>query len=174
MKQKIDYIFFGLIGLFIAITIILSILQNYVLTLNNYLAFIAFSTALFLRLKLRKERRYPLGIILMLSLFNIINFGMGTISMTFGVYSSIPVETPGINPIILLVIVAYYLVNKKAINIILSNFFKGTKDERRKEFQKTVDLYFKKFNSCEEEELKEILENFNDYPDEAKIALKQI
>jgi len=174
MKQKTDYIFFGILGLFIVITITLSSLQNFVLTINNYLAFIALPTALFLRVKLKNKRRYPLGVILMLSLFNIINFGLGTISITFGVHSSILIETPGINPIILLVVIAYYLVNKKMINIILSNFFKGTEEERRKEFQTTVDLYLKKFSSYEEAELKKILENFNDYPDEAKIALRQI
>lgn len=174
MKQKTDYIFFGILGLFIVITITLSLLQNFVLTINNYLAFIALPTAFFLRIKLQKRRHFPLGIILMLSLFNIINFGLGTMSMTFGVNSSIPIETPSINPIILLIFVAYYLINKKTISIILSNFFKGTEDERRKEFQTTVDFYLKKFSSCEEDELKKALENFNDYPDEAKIALRQI
>ena len=161
------------LGLFIIITIAQALLQNLVLTINNYLAFIALPTALFLRFKLQKRKRFPLGIILLLSLFNIINFG-GTISMTFGVNSSIPIETPSINPIILLIVIAYYLVNKKTIGITLSNFFKGTEEEKRKEFQNTVDLYFKKFNSFDEEELKKALENFNDYPDEAKIALRQI
>jgi hypothetical protein len=172
MKQKTDYIFFGLTGLLIASALILSQRYDYVLSINNYLAFFAWPIALFFRVY--KSKRYPLGIILLLALFNIINFGIGTISMKFGIHSSIPVETPGINPIILLVVVVYYFVNKRQINNILSNFFKGTDEERREEFQKRVDFYLDKFNSCHEEELKGILENFNDYPDEAKTALRQI
>ncbi|MES2652622.1 MAG: hypothetical protein V4663_12840 [Bacteroidota bacterium] len=174
MKQKTDYIFFGLTGLLIASALILSQLYDYVLSINNYLAFVAWPIALFSRLKVYKGRRYPLGVILLFSLFNIINFGIGAVSMKFGINSSIPIETPGINPIILLIVIVYYIINKKRINNILSNFFKGTEEERRKEFQKTVDFYLNKFNSCNEEELKGILENFNDYPDEAKIALRQI
>lgn len=94
--------------------------------------------------------------------------------MKFGINSSIPIETPGINPIILLIVIAYYIINKERINHMLSSFFKGTEEERSKEFQKTVDFYLHKFNACDKEELKGILENFNDYPDEAKIALRQI
>ncbi|KQC01852.1 hypothetical protein [Pedobacter sp. Hv1] len=174
MKQKTDYIFFGLTGLLIASTLILSQLYGHVLTINNYLAFVAWPIALFLRMKTYQGKRYPLGIILLLALFNIINFEIGGFSMKFGINSSIPIETPGINPIILLIVVAYYIINKERINHIISNFFKGTEEERSKEFQKTVDFYLHKFNACEEEELKGILKNFNDYPDEAKIALRQI
>jgi hypothetical protein len=172
MKQKTDYIFFGLTGLLIASALILSQQYNYVISVNNYLAFFAWPIALFFRI--HKSKRYPLGIILLLALFNIINFGIGTVSMKFGIHSSIPIETLGINPIILLISASYYIVNKRLINNILSNFFKGREEERREEFQKRVDFYLNKFSFCNEEELKEVLENFNDYPDEAKMALRQI
>lgn len=172
--QKTDYIFFGLTGALIVSTLIISQLYGHLLSINNYLAFIAWPIALFLRFKVYKGRRYPLGIILLLSLFNIINFGIGTISMKFGINSSVPIETPGINPIILLLIIVYYLINKKRIKSILGDFFKGTDEERREEFQKMVNFYVHKFESCDDDELKRILENFNDYPDEAKVALRQI
>lgn len=172
MKQKTDYIFFGLTGLLIASALILSQQYNYVISINNYLAFFAWPIAMFFRIY--KSKRYPLGVILLLALFNIINFGIGKVSMKFGIHSSIPIETLGINPIILLITASYYFVNKRRIDNILSNFFKGTEEERREEFQKRVDFYLNKFSSCNEEELKGILENFNDYPDEAKMALRQI
>ena len=174
MKQKTDFIFFGLTGLLIASTIILSQLYDYELSVNNYLAFITWPTTLFLRLKIKKRKRYPLGIIIILALFNVVNFSIGSWTFKLGINSSVPIETPGINPIILIVAIAYYFVNKKAINNILSNFFKGTEQDRNEEYQKTVDFYVKRFSSCNEEELKGVLENYKDYPAPAQTALRQL
>ncbi|MBB2144420.1 hypothetical protein GM921_02910 [Pedobacter sp. LMG 31464] len=176
MKQKTDYIFFGLTGLIIVNTIIQSQLYNYALSINNYLSFVAWPIALFLRLKNYKVRRYPLAFLLILATINIFNFGLGAMKLSFSIgdISSIPAERPGVNPIILLILIAYYFVNKKSINRILNNTFRGTPEERKVEYQKTVDFYLNKFNSCNKEELKDILKDFNDYPEPAKIALRQI
>lgn len=57
MKQKTDYIFFILTGLLIASTLILSQLYGYILTINNYLAFVAWPIALFLRMKTYQGKR---------------------------------------------------------------------------------------------------------------------
>jgi|GEM_PF-827986 len=176
MKQKTDYIFFGLIGLLIVNTIIQSQLYDYVLSINNYLGFAFWTISLFLRLRNSRTKRYPLAFLLILGTLNVLNFGIGSVTLSFSIgnISDIPTERPGINPIILLVLIAYYLVNKKSINRILNNTFKGTEEEQRIEHQKTIDFYLKKFDACDEEEIKEILKNFNDYPNEAQIALRQI
>ncbi len=173
MKHKTDYIFFGLTGLLIVNTLIQSQLYGYILSVNNYLAFILWPTALILQLRFRSWR-YPLAVILLLSLFNIINFQIGGVTFKLGLDISIPIETPGVNAIMLLIVIAYYFVNRKLINNRLSIIFKGTKEERKSLYQKNVDFYIKKFSACSEQELKLILADFEAYPIEAQMALRQM
>ena len=173
MKHKTDYIFFGLTGLLMVNTVIQSPLYGYILSINNHLAFIAWPTALILQLKF-SSRRYPLAVMLMLALFNIINFQIGGVTIKLGLDSSIPIETPGVNAIILLVVIAYYFVNRKLINEWLRIFFKGPEEERKSAYQKKVDFYIEKFSACSEQKLKQILADFEAYPTEAQTALRQM
>jgi hypothetical protein len=176
MKVKSDFIFIGALGILIINTITQSILFNYLLSINNYLGFAAWLLILLLRIFKSRIGRYGLGVLLILGLFNIINFTLARVFLTvgFGGVSKAPIETVGLNPIVLLVLIIYYFVNKKSINRILAHLFYGSQEEREREHQKKVDFYLKKFEDCDSNELDQMFNNLKDYPAEAQIALNQI
>ncbi|NEU06841.1 hypothetical protein GZH53_00820 [Flavihumibacter sp. R14] len=174
MKGKFDYIFLGVLGLLLANAVIQSYLYQYLLSINNYLAVIAWVIALTLRLGTSRYRRQAIGWLLILGTLNVLSFTLGRITISIGNISDTGVEAISLNPIILAISIAYYLTNKTAVNRILTNVFQGTKDEQEKERDKQVHFYLNKFSECDSQELDTLLKNFDDYPPEAQTALKQI
>lgn len=174
MKAKSDFIFIGILGLFIASTIALSLTYNYILSANNYLGFFCWAIAFILRLTHFKWKRYVLGFVIIFGTLNILNFGIGVASATISYGSPLPIEPVSINPVILIILIAYYFTNKPAINRVLSRAIKGTEEEQAKEHQKMVAFYSDKFKSSSEEELKEAFKNYLGYPEAAKVALDKI
>lgn len=173
MKGKSDYLFLSVLGLLIANTVTQHFLDRYVLTINNYFGFIAWGAAFILRLGRSKYRRLGLGWLLILGALNLLSFTIGKVAVSVGNISN-SAEAIGLNPIILVILIAYYFVNKASINRILSRVFIGTREEQEQERNRQVEFYFTKFSNCEQEELDEIFQRFDDYPTEAKVALNRI
>jgi len=176
VKAKSDFIFLGILGALIANTIIQSVLFGYQLSINNYLGFVSWSVVWFLRITHIRFGKYGTALLLIAGSFNVINFGIGRISLSFSIgnVSNLSAETIGLNPIILLILIAYYLVNKNSINRIVVNIFYGSAEEQQKKHQEKVNFYLKKFEGCNPVELEKVFDSINDYPQEAQIALNQI
>ncbi len=151
-------------------TVIQSILFQYELGLNNYLGFVGWAMVLVIRISNERPGRYGTALLLVLGTLSLLNFTIGTITMAFFIG---PLGI-GFNPVILIIMIAYYFVNKKPINQVLSKLTKGSAEERQTERQKLVDFYLHKFKTYDSSEFGIILKNFNEYPDEAQEAIKRI
>lgn len=171
MKAKSDYIFLGILGLITAITIIGVIVNGIQLTVTNYIAFAAWLTALFIKLSKNKLGRYAIGILLILGTFNICNFLPGTTWMNFGFGNTVLLQ---FNPIIFIILAAWYFVNKRVIKVVYSKVFKDSAEEEAIRHQKMIEFYFEKFKDCSEAELEAIHANMSNYPDEAQTALRKL
>ena len=174
MKAKSDYLFLSVLGLLIVNTVTQHFLNRYVLSLNNYFGFIAWGTAFILHLGRSKYRRLALGWLLILGTLNLLTFTIGKIAVSVGPISESGTEHLGINPIILVILIVYYFVNRTPINRILSRTLIGTEEEQKQKRNKQIEFYFEKFSKCEPEEFEELLQRFDDYPVEAQVALKRI
>jgi hypothetical protein len=176
MKAKFDFLFLGILGLLIGNTIIHSYLFNYLLSINNYLGFGSWVIVLVLRLVNTRLGRYGTALLLILGTLNILNFGLGTVSLSFSIgnIDQIPTEPVGLDPVILLILIIYYFTNKKTVNRILSDIFYGNSKEQIQERQKKVEFYLEKFENYNSVEFDKILQSLKDYPIEAQIAIKEI
>lgn len=172
MKGKSDFIFLALIGLIVVNTITQSIIFDYLLSFNNYLGFVCLPIVLASRILKPRAGRYAIVVLLLLSSFNIINFGIAKVSLSFSIGGL--GEGIGLNPIMLIILIGYYLVNRRSINQRLSKYINGPADEQQNDQQKMVEFYVRKFENCAAEEMEAIIKNFNHYPPEAQIALKRV
>jgi hypothetical protein len=101
---------------------------------------------------------------LLLGTFNVLNFEVARITINPG----------GFDPFLLLLLIIYYIINRRSVNRILFAFIYGDKKEIGNKHEKMVDFYFEKFKKCDTTELEQINKNFDEYPVEAQIALTKI
>jgi len=80
----------------------------------------------------------------------------------------------GTYPIIFLILIIYYVVNRKSINRILSSFIRGTGAEQEDAFQKKVAGYLKNFENSTPSELDYMYKNIKEYPPEAQEAISMV
>lgn len=107
MKRKADFIFIGVLGLLLANTLIQFIVGNTVLTLNNYLGILFWLISIALRLTSHRYGRHVVAIMLLLGTLNLASFGIGNVSLSIGFGSLV---SPGVNPILLLILIIYVFV----------------------------------------------------------------
>jgi hypothetical protein len=118
--------------------------------------------------------QYILFFALIILMFNAIRFSytvvVGNVSTTY--HSS---QFNGIiNPIVFIILITYFVVNIDALIQLYQLIAKGSKKEQQNSENKKIDFYYKQFNSCSDEELTRIFKIYNDYPNEARIALTRI
>lgn len=171
MKAKSDYIFLGLLGISLATTIIITISSDYTLTNFHYAAIAGWLTVLILRIFLPRTGRYTVGLLLLLGVFNVLNFFLIRTASSFGIGD---LSAAGIDPYLFCVLVVYYIVNKRAINRIISSIFRENDKERADKQQKLIDFYLSQFKNSTPDELERALNKIKDYPTEAQIAMQQI
>lgn len=176
MRAKADFIFLGILGALIVNAIINAVVFNYQLSINNYFGFICWLLALLLRILNFRFNRYCVGCLIILGTLNILNFGIGTAVISFSVGNIYDVKADGLglNPIILFILIVYCFVNKKVINVIISELWNGSAKEQEDARQKNINFYLKKFEHCSADELECLLKKLNDYPVEAQIAIKKL
>lgn len=171
MKAKSDYIFLGLLGISLAATIIITISSDYALTNFHYAAITGWLITLALRIFSPHAGRYGVGLLLLLGVFNILNFFLVRTTSSFGVGS---LSTGSIDPYLFCMLVTYYVINRKGINRILSHLFKGSEKEQADKQQKLIDFYINQFENSTPAQLAHAFGNIKDYPPEAQTALNQI
>ena len=125
-----DFIFLGIIGLLIINTVVQSVVFGYRLNINNYPGFLSWTVVMVLMFTRFRYRRYGPAILLILGALSIFNFGISGISISAGIgdISNAGFQTPGLD---LLILIAYRLVNKKAIGQIIETAFRGTAEEHQ-------------------------------------------
>jgi hypothetical protein len=172
MKFKSDYIFLGILGLMIVNALYQFAFNHFVLTTNTYVGILGWAVTLFFALKDFRFSKYATAILLILGVLNILNFSVEAAStrIVFGDESP-HFEWPGLNPITFLILIIYYIVNRKSINRILLNFIRGTEAEREEAFQKKVAGYLRNFEKFTPAELENMYKNVKEYPPEAQKAI---
>ncbi|MDB5135047.1 MAG: hypothetical protein JWP37_1650 [Mucilaginibacter sp.] len=169
LNKYTDLVFLIVLG-FLSVRAVYEHFQyGYVLSINNYLAFIVWIIA-FAVLLVRPGKATILMLMAMfLSALNIINFTSEIFKAGISNESN-GFESLTVNPLALLLLVIYCLVNREAIKILLN----GSNAEKMREQDRMIDFYYKKFISCSKDELNKVFESFDEYPIEAKMALKKI
>lgn len=171
MKRKADFIFIGILGLLMANTIVQSIWQGNLLSINNYAGFALWAIAIILRFTKNRYRRFGLAALLLLGVLNITNLTIGSISLN-AAYGD--VESPEINPLMLLLLIIYLLINKTEVKKTFNGIFFPNAEEQQQDQQRQIDFYYRKFDACSKEELEKIIDNFGQYPVPAQLALDKL
>lgn len=175
MKAKIDYAFLGLLGLLLALLINQSVKFDYSLSLFNYLALIAWALTLAVRITKPALGRILVAWLIILATFNLFNFDTARSTFTVGFHGEkSDYTTPLMNPIMFLLLVIFYIINRKSVNRKLARFFKGSPEELSAKQQKMVQFYLDRFGNLPPEEFEVIYANIHSYPDEAQEALMQL
>jgi hypothetical protein len=150
--------------------------DGFVIYLNNILAAILLVIGVILKLRGNPNGRFVVIVLLLLSTFGIINFVVAMVARVgqpvSGAFSFI--QYPGIDPITLLILIIYCIVNRSFFWECYSLLFHGSKEYQESESDKKVDFYYKKFAESTDEELGGFYKIYNKYPEEAQIALKKL
>ena len=178
-KKKItDIIILLLIGYVIFIGIFTHFVDKYRLTLNFYLGVITWLIASYFTFFSRNEKKFLIMFLLVLGTLNIVVFSsiLGSIETITYIYrgDNLIIAGPGINPLFLLLIFLYCLINPKLFVETYHTLRYGGEKEINSKFETGVNFYYNKFNSYSSEELKEVYKMYKEYPDEAKGALSKI
>lgn len=167
-----DIIIQVVLGLFIAFSIYNHFAQNTVLYINNYLAFFCWVVSVIF---IVSKNRYSLVLFeLVISLFNIINFNSATYKFGFVLDTGFAKYEPiSVNPIILILLVAYIIVNRVFIKYLLDKALYGSEEDRIIAREKSINFYRNKFNDWGDFELNRALTIINDYPEEAQLVIRE-
>jgi|GEM_PF-4407199 len=139
------------------------------LSVSNYIGIVLLISVIILKLAIPTKFRLSVFLLLALGLFNIVSFTY--YKTTAGVnYGERTAEIDLINPLILVLIIIYMIVNRRFIR----RYYTPSNKEEVDQQSKMVGFYFDKFNSCSEEELKNALSLYDQYPLEAQLALRKV
>lgn len=171
IKRNADFIFIGVLGLFLANLLIQFVMTGNLLTLNNYLGILLWLIIGVLRFINYRYGRHGLALLLLLGTFDIASFGPGGVSFSVGLGSLGPI---GFDPLVLIVLIIYYFVNKTAIKQVVKTLLYPSSEEQQLEYQKQTDFYLRKFENCGDDELEVIVSNLKEYPLAAQHAITEI
>jgi len=170
--KSVDVIYLVIFAGASIVTLFQSFVQGYLLSLNNYAAFIILIAVLILR-KIRKDGfKAGVSVLLILSTFNITNYFVGqtNIHIGSGDADAFAFNTPGIDPIWLVMLIIYCFLKVDQIKLLLN----GSHSEQLDEKEKLINFYYDKFAQCHPDEYKAAIENIEKYPEEAQIALQRL
>jgi hypothetical protein len=167
------------IGILIISLFLLGLFVNWQIANNDFIingtiALFLFSVSLIFKIFNFRKGQYPLFILLVILVFNIklsfqISNGDGSTT-----YYSESFPSLGFNPIVLLVLMVYIIVNLEVIAGLFKWLFHGSVKEQEQKKGINVNFYYDKFSRCSADELKGVLKMYNEYPEEAQIALEKI
>jgi hypothetical protein len=176
-KTYLDFIFLGLIGLLICLSIFRYFNDNFLLTVNTYLGFLSWLVVVIIKLRYPDKSKFYLAGLLILSTLNIISFTAEY--WTFGSnnlieYNGIYFSFLSLNPLSFLLFIIYAIFNGYTIKDLFNRLLKKSEVEVEEEYEKLLKFYYEKFVSCSVEELEGINRNFKDYPMEAQKAIEMV
>ncbi len=176
MKAKSVYINWILFIVFLLLTGLFITWQvsNDIRMVSESIAMVFLCISLPARIYKLKIAQYALFFLLIILLFNVFDFSYtvveGNVSTTY--HSS---RFNGIiNPIVFIILIVYIIVNIDALVAFYQLLTKGSEKDQEEDKIKKIDFYYKKFSNCSDTELTGVFKMYNDYPDEAQIALKRI
>jgi len=170
--KSIDVIYLVIFAGASIVTLFQSLVQGYLLSLNNYAAFIILIAVLISR-KIRKGGfKAGVAILLVLSTFNITNYFVGQTNQQIGDDGSanLVFNTPGIDFIWLFMLVVYCFLKFDQVKLLLNGKQLNQVDER----EKLINFYYDKFSQCHPDEYKAAIENIEKYSEEAQLALQRL
>ena len=177
ISKYIDIVLLSFLGILLIDAVVRHFLAGFVLTINLYLGIIFWFIVLALRItKNKRTKVYLIGIVLLAAL-NIISFTVENFSFGNGnirEYGPIYFVIPGINPIFLLLLVIFSLIDYKFSIDFYRRTLKGSDKERSEEYIKQMNFYYGQFSACNKNELDFAIENLKEYPEPAQEALQII
>jgi hypothetical protein len=172
MKRKTDFVFIAILGLLLANVLVQFVMGNsFLLTINNCLAILLLLITGLLRFTNHRYGRHALAILLLLGTFDIASFGLAAVSFSVGFGSIKPI---GFNPIVMFILVVYFLVNKTAIKKVIKIILLPSVEEQQLEDKKQKDFYLRKFENCSDDEMEIIVGRLKEYPLAAQYAIIEI
>jgi len=172
-----DIIYLLFFAWLIGVTIVNYLTYNYTISINAYAGFLGWIIVIILKFRDNNKSRYGVITLLILAVFNIISFTSESISFglanTFWV-GNLYFDYPGINPVILLLVIIYLLINWKFIKPLYQRFFTPSDEEFMKEYNKKVYFYYNKFSVYDDAQFNTVVSDIKDYPVEAQEAINKI
>ncbi len=107
---------------------------------------------------------------LFFTLFNLISVNYTVDNIEYSSSVTAHIGKLSFNPIAFIFIIYFCIINR---NSLLTSFF-GDEKERDDKRNKLMQFYYDKFKNCTLEELEKFFEMFDDYPQEAQLALRKI
>ncbi|MEN0054297.1 MAG: hypothetical protein AAGC65_11535 [Mucilaginibacter sp.] len=169
-KKSVDTAFLIFLGLLLSTTVFRHFDGNYVLSINNYLAFIFWMVVIVFKIVKPEKSYYLVPILLVLSVFNIINFTIEVFRFGISIGKSEQFEGFYINFLAVIELIIYSFINKRFI----INIFKSSDKEKEDDYNKMMGFYYKKFKAINTEEFNSIFTDIKNYPLEAQAALNKI
>ncbi len=170
-----DTAFLSLFALFIIVSVVAHFKNGYVLSINNYVAFISLLIVGYNFFISDKKWKYSVPVLLLLSTFNIINFYVAIInSSVYHINDRLIFNWPGFNIVAFIFLIVYSFTNSDSAIKFFRIIFKGSDSEQEEKRNKMIDFYYNKFNGLEGNDFENVLKNLTDYPTEGQIAIKKI
>lgn len=173
-----DIVFLLFFGWLIGVTIFNHFNYSYVIPANNYAGFICWLLVISFKLKKYFKAEYGVLILLLLSTVNIISFTTATIflgsSFSGFWFQGIYFAYPGINPLVILLSIIYYVVNWKFVNLLYKRLFNLSDEEFVKDYNRKVSFYYEKFSKYTVDDFNVVISDFKEYPLEAQEAINKI
>ncbi|MDB5158532.1 MAG: hypothetical protein JWR50_3239 [Mucilaginibacter sp.] len=175
-NKYFDFLLVSVFGFYIITGVCHHFAEGSVIYLNNVLAAILLILGVILKVSNKEKGKFVVLLLLVLSTFGIINFVVATVARVGTPVSDsfAFIQYPGIDPITLLILIIYCIVNRNFFFECYSLLFHGSKQYQRSESDKKVEFYYKKFVESTNDELVGFYKMYNEYPVEAQVALKQI
>jgi hypothetical protein len=175
-NKYFDFILLSTFSFFVVLGIYQYFVDGFTVYLNNILAAILLIYGIFLKVKRYDKSRFVVICLLALSTFGIINFVFATVARIgeLPTNSFAFIQYPGIDPITLLIFIIYCFVNRSFFWECYHLLFHGTGEAQKRESEKQIEFYYKKFSTIKNDDLERIFKIYNEYPVEAQMALKAI
>lgn len=170
--KSVDVVYLVIFAGASIVTLFQALVQGYLLSVNNYAAFVIL-IAVFASRKITKDGFKPgVSVLLVLSAFNITNYlvGQTNIHIGSGDPGTLTFNTPGIDPIWLVMLIIYCFLKFDQIKLMVN----GGKSEQIDENEKLIVFYYDKFSQCHPDEYRAAIQNIKKYPEEAQIALQRL
>jgi hypothetical protein len=150
-------------------------IATFFLSINSNIALILVLVSLVFKRYQIKRAQYVIFIILLLQAFNVFKFTLDIIGSYYSEKSVLMnIGSLSISPIPFVLLLAYGVINRKTLQELILNMLHGSDEERKDKRDKLERFYYDNFKMLTPKEFNDALLMFNDYPDEAKVALNKL
>ena len=160
LQNIIDFVILAIFAVFSINTIVNHFQSDGVLSIQHYIGFLAIICSFTIRLLNRKIGRYFIGFQLILGSLNLFNYTISSITFVFTIrFTSIWINSIGIQPLSFLVMILFIILNFKSINRILRGIFEDSPEDKAALYKIKKDKYENEFRGYTITELEDIIKN---------------